>query len=163
MTPNSNPRKRIYWDSCLWLSYVNGIPDRLPVLDALLAESASSTGNIEIYTSVISQVEVAFGKMEQDNHVLDPNIEEQIDQLWADRDAVKLVEYHDEIGKEARKLMRASVERGWKLKPIDAMHLATAKHMKINEFQTYDDHLERYSDDIGCDIQKPHTLNPRLL
>ena len=159
----SNQRQKIYWDACVWLSYINGITDRLPTLDALLADSASGNGSIEIYTSALSQVEVAFGKMEQDKHVLDPQVEERIDQLWADRDTVKIVEYHDGIGFEARQLMRFAVIQTWTLKPIDAIHLATGKFMKVSEFHTYDDKLEKFSETVGFMVTKPHTAKPRLL
>ena len=158
-----NSRMRVYWDSCVWLSYVNGMTDRLPVLDALLAESASEKGTITILTSVLSQVEVAFGATEQTKKVLDLSIESEIDQLWADRDTVKLVEYHELIGIEARNLIRSGVSRGWRLKPMDAIHLATAKSVGVNEFHTYDQELTKYSKDLGFTIGEPHTTTPRLL
>ena len=157
-------RQKIYWESCCWLSYINGIEERYPILDALLADSTSNNGIITIYTSSLSQVEVAFGQIEQDNHALDPNIEEAIDQLWANRDTVKLIDYYEGIGKEARLLMRASISRGFKLRPFDAIHLATAKSMRtIEEFHTYDEKLFKYSDDVGFLITQPHTLKPKLL
>ncbi len=46
---------------------------------------------------------------------------------------------------KAKNLMRASIERGFSLKPADAIHLATADHMKVKEFQTYDDSV-RFSE-----------------
>jgi predicted nucleic acid-binding protein len=155
-------RHCLYWNADVWLAYVNGEADRLPILDALLADSASPKGNVELYTSVISEVEVAFGKQEQDKKALDPDIEEQIDHLWADRNAVKIVEYHEAIGKEARELMRLGITKGWSLKPLDAIHLATAKHIKCEEFHTYDDRLLKYSNEVGFPIVKPHTLQARF-
>jgi len=158
-----NERKKIYWDSANWLSYINGVAERLPVLDALLAESASEKGTIIIYTSVISEVEVAFGAAEQNRHVLDPSIESQIDALWADREAIKLIEYHELIGLESRNIMRLSITQDWHLKPMDAIHLATAKGLNIAEFHTYDRALFKYSGYLGFVICEPHTLNPKLL
>ncbi len=84
----NNQRKGLYWDTPIWLSYINGDEDRLPVIDALLAESTSTKGRCKIYTSVLSQVEVAFAKKEQDGNVLDPTVEEKIEQLWQDADAL---------------------------------------------------------------------------
>ncbi len=156
-------RQKIYWDSCVWLSYINAIADRLPILDGLLADSASEHGNIEIYASSLSQVEVAFAAAEQLKQALDSAVEEKIDQLWADRDTVKLIEYHDGIGREARRLMRLAITRSWQLKPYDAIHLATAKAMQVAEFHTYDKDLSKFADDVGVPITQPHTMMPRML
>ena len=95
-------RIRLYWDADVWLSYINGIAGPLPILDALLAESGSSNGSIRIYTSELSKVEVAYAQQEQDRRTLDPDVEERIDRLWADRNTIQIVEYFDAISKEAR-------------------------------------------------------------
>ncbi len=50
----------IYWDANVFLSYINNLPDRMPVLDAILEEIESSK-NDRIVTSVLSKVEVALG------------------------------------------------------------------------------------------------------
>lgn len=152
----------IYWDAPVWLSYINGEDDRLPVLDAILADSSSDKATVKIHTSTVSQVEVAFAKTEEDNKSLDPDVEEKIDQLWADRNTLQVLEFHAGIGTEARNLMRSAVANGWKLKPMDAIHLATAKSCKAAEFQTYDKHLLKYSGSIGLPIVIPHTQKPRL-
>ena len=59
---------RIYWDANVFLSYVNAIPNRMPVLDALLKKIAS--GAIVIYTSALSHVGVEFGASEKDRNML---------------------------------------------------------------------------------------------
>lgn len=87
----------VYWDANAFLSYINGLPDRMPVLDALLGSSAG--GSIQIYTSAISQVEVAFAASEQRQKALDADMERKINSLWDDPKAVVLVEYHDGIGR----------------------------------------------------------------
>lgn len=156
-------RQRIYWDADAWLSYINGEADRLATLDALLADSSSPKGNIEIYTSEVSEVEVAFAKSEQDNKVLDPDVEKQIDELWADRDTLKTIEYHHTIGIQARAIIRLAIEKGWQLKPMDAIHLATAKQCQATEFHTYDNRLLKYSNDIGFPIVEPHVIAPRMI
>ncbi len=125
------------------MSYVNEIEDRMLVLEALMAESASESGGVHIYTSALSKVEVSFGAAEQRRQALDPETEEHIDYLWSDPMAVVLVEYHDGIGREARQLMRNAITQGWSLKPLDAIHLATAKWLSdmrvpVDEVHTYD-------------------------
>ncbi|MBI4285081.1 MAG: PIN domain-containing protein [Chloroflexi bacterium] len=156
-------RQRIYWDANVWLSYINGEASRLPVLDALLADSSSPKGNIEIYTSEMSEVEVAFAKFEQDNKALDPDIEKQIDELWTDRDTLKTVEYHHAIGIEARAIIRLGIDKGWQLKPLDAIHLATARRLQVAEFHTYDKRLLKYSNDVGFVITEPYVIQPRFI
>jgi predicted nucleic acid-binding protein len=159
----SNSRLKVYWDADVWLSYINGEANRLPTLDALLADSSSPKGNIELYTSQMSEVEVAFGKTEQDNKALDGDIEKQIDALWSDRDTLKVVEYHHTIGIEARRIIRLGIEKGWKLKPMDAIHLATAKFLEVAEFHTYDKRLLKYSNEIGFPIVEPQIIQPRMI
>ena len=156
----------IYWDSCVLLSYVNEYPERIPTLEALLERSAR--GEVELYTSEISRVEVAFGASEQKRRRLDPESEQRIDSLWADPNVIVTVEYHRAIGQIARELMREAITRGWSLKPLDAIHLATAQWLldvgvEVGEFHTYDRRLSRYAPIVGFDIREPQTPQPRML
>ena len=105
----------------------------LPVLEALLSSS-----EVTIYTSVMSTVEVSFGGVEQTGRLLDPAVEDLINGLWADPGGI-VVEGQAEIGEEAKGLMRDTFPRGWRLKPADAIHLATAKGLidsggQVDEF-----------------------------
>jgi hypothetical protein len=93
--------KRIYWDACVFLDYIEGAPQWMPILDALL-EQASETDELIIYTSAVSITEVAFAKAEKDGGILDPKTESEIDALWNDRSAVKLVEFNEIIARSAR-------------------------------------------------------------
>ena len=159
-------RRIVYGDSCVFLSYINDVADRIPILDALLASSDS--GTIKIYTSSLSRVEVSFGATEQKQQALDTQTEQRIDNLWADPDAIVPIEYHDGIGREARQLMRDGIPHGWSLKPLDAIHLATAKWLSsvgvpVDEFHTYDTRLHRYAAIIGVKILEPYTPQPYLL
>ena len=155
MVSGGSNRDRIYWDACVWLSYINGYADRQPILDALLADSNSPTGQRHIVTSTISQTEVAFALVELNNKALDPNIESLIDQLWSDKEAITLIEYHSVIAYDARDLIRMGLEHGWSLKPLDAIHLATANWFECTEFHTYDSRLERYAQTLGFSISEP--------
>ena len=155
----------VYWDSCVLLSYVNEYPERAPILEALLERS--SVGEIELYTSEISRVEVAFAASEQQRRRLDPEAEQRIDSLWADSNVITSVEYHGVIGQIARDLMREAITRGWSLKPLDAIHLATAQWLSntgivVDEFQTYDN-LSRYAAVVDFSICEPYTPQPRML
>ncbi len=132
----------IYWDACVPLSYINGTEDRIQHIAPLMKRSGET---FQIVTSVISITEVAFAKVEQDNKLLDPGIEDKIGNLWRIGSPIKLVEVYEPIAERARRLMRAAIEKGWVLKPADALHLATAEQLKVTEFHTYDRPLDKYS------------------
>jgi len=55
-----------------------------------------------------------------------------------------------EIAVLARQMLREALRRGWKLKPLDSVHLATAKWGGAREFHTYDADLFKYEEVIGC-------------
>ena len=150
-------RRKIYWDSDCWLSFINAIPDRAPVLKFLLSDSKNEQGDIALVTSVISKVEVAFAQSEYQGKQIDRTVEDAIDALWADRSAVTLIEFHDQIALEARGLIRSGLHREWSLKPMDAIHLATAKSLDVDEFHTYDKGLvkEGLSAHLGFPIRNP--------
>ena len=159
-------RRLVYWDSCVFLSYVNGYPDRMPILDMLLDESAG--GVIKLFTSTLAHVEAAFSASEQQQEALDPQVEQRIDSLWADPEVVVSVEYHDGIGRVAWSLMRGAVEAGWSLRPLDAIHLATAQWLcdvgqQVEEFHTYDSRLLKYASMVAFPIFKPRTVQPRMV
>ena len=137
----------------------------MPTLDALFDDSAN--GLIKLYTSELSRVEVAFGASEQRKQALDEKTESLIDGLWADPEVVTLVEHHIGISVAARSLMRSAIARGWRLKPFDAIHLATAQWLSktsvpIDEFHTYDS-LVRFEALTGFRIVEPHTIRPKML
>lgn len=53
--------------------------------------------------------------------------------------------------------MRQAITKGWSLKPADAIHLATAKRMELDEIHTYDPSLNKFSELTGIKIREPHT------
>jgi predicted nucleic acid-binding protein len=150
---------RFYWDADVLLSYVNGIPDRLPDIDAFLERSGK---DLQLITSSVTIVEVAFGKAEQDAGALDLTIEAKIDQLWQANSPIRLVDFHAGIGAEARQLMRQALLRGWALKPMDAIHLSTARQQAVAEFHSYDTELTKYADLVGFRIGPPLSPAPKL-
>jgi predicted nucleic acid-binding protein len=146
--------QRIYWDACVFLSYINGVADRLPIIDELLNKARA--GEFELLTSSLSHAEVAFAESEKDEGQLDPEIEEKIDDLWRPGGPVKTVEFYDLIGLEARQLVRQGISQGWGLlKPNDAMHLATAVRMEVTEMQTYDERLLKWDGHLAFSIREP--------
>ena len=158
----------VYWDANVFLSYVNELPERMPVLDVLLEASSEVDGAARIYTSTLSQVEVAFAATEQAQRALDPQVERRINALWDDPDAVVTVEYHAAIGNIAKRLIRSAITMGWSLKPLDPIHLATAQWLSesgiaLDEFHTYDRALGKYEALVDFRICEPYTPQPRMI
>ncbi len=61
----ANPQL-LYWDSCVFLSYIDAEKDRVDTLETILDEVHKSGGAKKIVTSTVSIVEVAFGAQEKD-------------------------------------------------------------------------------------------------
>jgi predicted nucleic acid-binding protein len=160
----ANAVQLVYWDACVFLSYINATPGRIETLDALLDEVENSEGHRRVVTSVLSKVEVAFAAHEKATQSLDPDVEEAIDFLWADKSVVELVELHVEIATLARSFLRYAVANGYKLKPPDAVHMATAKWISAHELHTYNvADFKKFESLIGCSVCEPYTTQPRLL
>ena len=156
--------KNIYWDSCMFLAYINAEPNRVNVIEALLESSAR--GEIQIFTSDLARVEVAFSIAERLQQSLDAQTEAQIDGLW-DGSEVKTVEFHTGIARQARSLMRNAIPDGWKMRPYDAVHLSTAQWLsengnRIEEFHTFDERLDKFANAVSFQILRPYTQNPRM-
>jgi predicted nucleic acid-binding protein len=148
--------RRIYWDACVPLSYINAIPERVLIIDELLRQARA--GEFELVTSVLSRVEVACAASEKEQGTLDSAVEAEIDDLWRPGSPIKLVEFYDLIAQHARALMRQGIEQGWgALKPADAIHLATAQQMEAAEMHTYDERLLKWSGHAGFPVVEPHT------
>lgn len=156
-----------YWDSCVFMSYINGHKDRMPTIEALWREIGGNN-SARIITSYFTQVEVAFAEREMNEGKLDPDIEQAIKNMWRD-ESVVLVELHQTITDISRDLMRTALERGLSVpKGKDAIHLATARWVSENvspiiKFHTYDEKLFPLSDLIGIPIKQPIAQQPLLI
>jgi predicted nucleic acid-binding protein len=96
------------------------------------------------------------GQPRSKQKVLDVETENNIDALWTDRQAVKLIDFHEEIAREARTLIRRAVAAGLSLKPGDAVHLASARSLGVTEFHTYSKDLAKYATVTGYPITEPY-------
>lgn len=152
----------LYWDADVLLSWVEDHAERSPLIELLLGDARA--GQLEIVTSVISQVEVAFSATERMQRALSPEVEQKINGLWEPGGPVKIVEVYPLIAVRARTLIREGVPRGWSgLRANDAIHLATARQMEVVEFHSYDDTLPRYAELVGFPICEPRTFQPRIV
>lgn len=131
--------QRVYWDACVFLSFIEKHPDRIGAIWTWLEKAQE--GRVVIVTSTLSIVEVAFAKQEKDQRALIPEEEAKINNLWTPESPVALAEFHTGVAIEARRLMRDAMASGIGLKPADAIHLATCRTLEINDFHTYDGKL----------------------
>ena len=153
---------RVYWDADVFLSYINGHADRVPVIEQLLTQ-ASESRDYEIVTSAFTVAEVAFAQLEKDAAALEDEMLARIDSLWADRSAVQIVDLFLEVAVEARTLVReAAVHPSLRLKPKDGVHIATAKLMNVAELHSYDKQVQAWSPLVDFPIFEPYTPTPRL-
>jgi predicted nucleic acid-binding protein len=156
MSEKVTKTKRFYWDSNVFLSADNANPDRVLIINALLDDC--DRGDVEIHTSVLSIAEVAFAESEKRERQLSGEIEAKIQKLWMPPSPIKMEEVSQHVANDAKALMRQAILRGWSLKPMDAIHLATAKRRNVDEFQTYDvERLSKFSQLTGCPIVQPRT------
>lgn len=148
---------RVYWDANVLLSYLGAVPERLPVIDELLRQARAK--EIEIVTSALSIAEVAFAQGEKDAAQLDAQVEQDIDELWAPGSPIATVEFYDLVAYRARSLVRQGIPQGWgSLKPIDAIHVATAQHFAVSEFHTYDHRIQAWNGHLAFSITEPQTV-----
>jgi len=101
---------------------------------------------IQLVTSLLTVVEVACAKQEQDKKALDQDVEVRIAKLWNLESPIEIVEFYELIAEDAKNLIRKAIPLEYRLKPPDAIHLATADRLKVAEFHTYDEKLFKYSD-----------------
>lgn len=154
-------RPRVYWDANVLLSYVDGDADRLPTVEELLRRSRAR--ELELVTSALSQVEVAFAASEGEDETLDPHAESRIDELWKPGSPIALVEFYPAVAREARTLIRESLAaQRPRLKPADAIHLATAVRLDVADFHTYDEKLYSHSSAFPFTIREPFTVQGQL-
>ncbi len=151
----------IYGDSCIFLAYFNKEPGRVEILDQLF-EEIHSNGERKLVTSAFSIIEVAHVAREKYRLKLDPKTEEALDALWNDGSLLELVDFHENLARQARTLIRQATELGMSLKPADALHLVTAQSLGVSMFFTYDN-LSKYASMVGFSIREPYVDQPRLI
>lgn len=158
----------LYWDACVFSSYVGAIPERAPIIDAVIAEVGKDR-NRRIITSSISIMEVAFATGHGPARPISSEHAEKIDELWRSP-FVELIDTNNVLLFRARDLLRRAYAEGLtKLTPNDALHLATAVWFHhtvgaVTEINTYDGYwLKQMRTLIEIDICEPHASQPRLI
>lgn len=125
--------KRVYWDSCIWLSLINQEnADRVQRCQYVL--DMARRKEVEVWTSALTLAEVFKKKCEGENVALPASKDSEFEQ-YIQQEHLFLVQLDYDIGKEARRLLRAFPKLK---KPPDGIHLATAALNNIDEVHTFD-------------------------
>jgi predicted nucleic acid-binding protein len=129
--------KRIAWDSCTWIAHIQRekllaadgttvTEDRGAMCRPVLA--AAERGALEIVVSALSLVEVLSRNRSA-------GIDDKTVRDYFDNDYILIVAVDKQVADRARNLMLAGHPG---LKPLDAVHLATACIANADEFHTFD-------------------------
>ncbi len=149
----------------MFLALVNEEPGRYQTVEALLEDADKE--ECEVFPSLLSIVEVAFGDQEKKGRAVSTKVEKLIDKLWHPRSPVKLVDVETLVCLEARNIIRNSMKQGWtkgqdwSIKPPDAIHIATAKRLRASYFFTYDVRLLNIKS-AEIDIREPFLAQGRI-
>ena len=141
MTPDP---PRIYLDSCVPMSYLNGDADRVPHIDELFKQARRR--EVALYTSSVALTEVAYVGEMLETGISGTTQDQVIDRILRNRRIMHLVSFNIDIALEARRLVREAAERRRnqgrikerELKPLDAIHLASASAISASTFLAYD-------------------------
>ena len=123
------PAARRVWCSCTTIDYLKGEPRAKPHCDLIINDCIA--GNVEIVVSVLSHIEVAkVGNLTDDD--AEARIQEFFNRPYVVSATIDLA-----VAREARRLVRTYSG----LKPLDAVHVATALRWNIPILETYDDQM----------------------
>lgn len=150
--PSSSPTPRYYWDACVFLASIRGEDGRVEHVKELLDQAEK--GELRILTSTLSIVEVASTGSQAEPPPTEEALE-RIDNLWAAPSPVVMVEFYRAIAERARGLIRSAPALGLKLKPADAIHMATAVQVSADAIHTYDGPMAEWSDHLSIPIDEP--------
>lgn len=126
------PKRRVYWDSCTFLGLINQEPGK--VNNCRVVWNEAESGRTAIYTSFFTFTEVYKARCEGPAKPLSDDQDKQIIQLLKQPWILPAV-VDELIARAARTLMRTHAQCK---KPSDAIHLATAISLKVDEMHTYD-------------------------
>ena len=117
----------VYWDSCVFIACIQREVERYPTLESIIEEAKS--GKIVLVASVLARAEVA--KLNRSEECQTAQVQRIAE--FFENDFIELRETTEEIAEYA-----ATIIRDHNVKPMDALHLATALRVPCREFHTYD-------------------------
>lgn len=147
---------RRLWDSCVILGYLSGQKDIKTDCEQIIQQC--ERGELEIATSTLAQAEVAYIQG------LSPQESEALILDFFSRKYVIPIAFDIAVARTARRLIRAY--KNHKLKPADAVHIATAIQWNLPIIETMDPGLLALSKKEGNPsliIRRPRYEGPAKL
>lgn len=137
--------RRIYWEACVFIDLLEKTPDRighlLPIIDA------AEQDQIVIVTSALTLAEVSRLRHLQ---LDDESVEKTILQFF-ETPFLYLHPVNRFVAERSRPIIR-----NFGLKPLDAIHVASALMMKVERMHTYDAKILKLDGKIeGLRIEEP--------
>lgn len=140
-------RRRIYWNSCVFIHVIQQTGEYRPVLETIMEEARA--GRVAIVTSALTLAEVRGAGSEADEAMID-------EMFRQDYIAVRVLD--PPLASRARRLGR---EHG--IKPADAIHVATAIDLGAEVMHTMDGKTKRRGliaksgqiEEVGLRIREP--------
>ena len=124
--------RRVYWDACAFLGLINKEAGRHP--DCLSVWREAEKGRTIIFTSFFTWAEVFRARCEGVSKPLAEEKDKDIEAVLGQR-FIEASPVDEGIGVAARRLMRRHAACR---KPSDAIHLATALRLSVDELHTFD-------------------------
>jgi predicted nucleic acid-binding protein len=152
-------RRRVYWDACVFINYIEGTASCIDVLNSLVEEARDQ--ELILVTSTLSMAEVAYAESERTGGLLDPLAFQAIDDMWEDRSILLLAEFSTVFALGAREIIPRGKNEGRSLRTADAIHLATARSLDAKDFHTFDAKLHRWNDE-WFPVREPVSERPML-
>ena len=151
--------KRVYWDSCCFIDYLEGNERGRQVRGVL---ERAQNGELVIVTSVLTLVEVLGEKNASERD------KQKIKEAMRPQCGIQLVDLTRYLAESAREFVW---QYGYHKHSKDAVHLATAlyvtKYQAIDEIHSFDNDLLKLDGHVGIRIVRPsledHPESPRPL
>lgn len=151
------PTKRL-WDSCIVIGYLAGYPDLKQECEQIIEDAKRD--NVELWVSALATIETAYLE-----GYSDADAEARIREFFRRRYVIP-VGIDAPLATIARDLVRRHRNSTPKIRPKDAVHLATAIQWKLPVIETTDDGLLNFDKMEGNPlivIRKPLYEGPRRL
>jgi predicted nucleic acid-binding protein len=123
---------KVYWDSCVFIHRIQKTTDHYAILKSITDDAEA--GRITIVTSTLTLAEVV-----KCDTTLQPTEQERLVSEFFKNPYLDIRQVDRKVAELARTIVRNN-----RLKPPDAIHIATAALMNTAEFNTYEDKM------LGC-------------
>jgi predicted nucleic acid-binding protein len=124
-------KPKYYWDSCIFIAWLQNEPREPEVVEGIEEVVAGvHNGRSILCTSVLTQTEVLESRLPTEAAELFKNI-------FRRRNVVQ-IDVDPRIAARAREIREYYASRSIKIRTPDSIHLATAILYKVDEFHTFD-------------------------